>query len=121
MTQCKPCITIRDITKIIWNNSKLFVSNVKRDIQSYSSVNATVCVLDKPVIPYVSYDEEMIRVRKIREQAMANHIPTSEEFYEELRKDLKFQFKEEDRERIEEAFSKAIDQLNKNMVKREQI
>lgn len=44
--QCKPCITIRDILKIIWINSKLFVRNTKRDIQSYSMMHATVCTLD---------------------------------------------------------------------------
>ena len=48
MKQCKPCITIRDIVKIIYLNMKSTYKNIKSDIKSYRNMNATVCILDKP-------------------------------------------------------------------------
>jgi hypothetical protein len=46
MTNCKPCITIRQITRIIYINLKDCYKNIKDDIKAYRTVNATVCHLD---------------------------------------------------------------------------
>lgn len=93
MSQCKPCITIRDYVKIVWNNSKQFVSNVRADIRSYSRVNATVCELDRPLPPLsqdmaAKYQNEVERkvgrvnildlsnkLKNIRETALENYNP----------------------------------------------
>ena len=110
-TNCKPCITIRDVLKIVWLNSKLFVSNTKRDIQSYGMVNASACELDtRKYGPIPTHN----LVQAIRKQAQENHIPTTDEFYDELRKDVKFRFKEEDRIKIEDAFEKQLNKLYEN-------
>lgn len=114
---CKPCITIRNVITIVKNNVIECYKNIRRDIRSYSMVNATVCSLDNgtPVLPLFLRDKT---VEDIRKKAQENYIPTTEEFYEELRKDLKFQFKEEDRKKIEDAFEKGLDQLKKNTANR---
>lgn len=65
MTQCKPCITIRDITKIIWLNMKQFKKNVTDDIKSYSRLNATVCKLDN--IPPMTTEHHMKAAQRIKE------------------------------------------------------
>jgi hypothetical protein len=46
MTNCKPCITIRQIARIIYINLKDCYKNIRTDIKSYSRINATVCHLD---------------------------------------------------------------------------
>lgn len=46
MTNCKPCITIRQIARIIYINLKDCYKNIKDDIKAYRIVNATVCHLD---------------------------------------------------------------------------
>jgi hypothetical protein len=46
MTNCKPCITIRQIARIIYINLKDCYKNIKDDIKAYRTVNATVCHLD---------------------------------------------------------------------------
>lgn len=114
---CKPCITIRNVITIVKNNVIECYKNIRKDIRSYSTVNATVCTLDNgtPVMPLFMRDKT---VEDIRKKAQENYIPTTEEFYEELRKDLKFQFKEEDRKKIEDAFEKGLDQLKKNTANR---
>lgn len=72
MKQCKPCITIRDITKIILSNIKLTYKNIKNDIKSYRNINATVCALDRPVSKtHIEY--ELDAVKKIRKQAQENY------------------------------------------------
>lgn len=48
--------------------------NILKDIKSYSTINASVCVLDKPVKP-VTFDEAMNKVRKIKEEAAKNYDP----------------------------------------------
>lgn len=108
--KCKPCITIRNVITIVKNNVIECYKNIRRDIRSYSMVNATVCSLDNgtPVLPLFLRDKT---VEDIRKKAIENHIPTTEEFYEDLRKDLKFQFKEEDRKKIEDAFERELDKL----------
>ena len=114
---CKPCITIRNVITIVKNNVIECYKNIRKDIRSYSTVNATVCTLDNgtPVMPLFMRDKT---VEDIRKKAQENYIPTTEEFYEELRKDLKFQFKEGDRKKIEDAFEKGLDQLKKNTANR---
>lgn len=115
--KCKPCITIRNVITIVKNNVIECYKNIRKDIRSYSTVNATVCTLDNgtPVMPLFMRDKT---VEDIRKKAQENYIPTTEEFYEDLRKDLKFQFKEEDRKKIEDAFEKGLDQLKKNTANR---
>lgn len=72
MKQCKPCITIRDITKIILYNIKSTYENIKSDIKSYSRVNATVCELDKPTAtPF--WPAEYKTMQKIRKEAQDNY------------------------------------------------
>lgn len=46
MTNCKPCITARQIVRIIYINLKDCYKNIKDDIKAYRMVNATVCHLD---------------------------------------------------------------------------
>jgi hypothetical protein len=46
MIKCQPCITIRQIAKIIWYNLLDCIDNTRKDIRSYSRVNQTVCRLD---------------------------------------------------------------------------
>ncbi len=46
MTNCKPCITVRQIARIIYINLKDCYKNIKDDIKAYRTVNATVCHLD---------------------------------------------------------------------------
>lgn len=62
--QCKPCITIRDVSVIIWTNIKHFCKNVRDDIKSYSLVNATACRLDNS--PPMTVDHHMKAAERIR-------------------------------------------------------
>lgn len=72
MKQCKPCITIRDIAKILYLNVKFTYKNIKTDIKSYRNINASVCVLDKPASKsQVEY--EMDAIKKIRKEAQENY------------------------------------------------
>ena len=62
MKQCKPCITIRDIARIISNNIKLSYKNIKSDIKSYRNVNATVCELSRPAKKsWLEYQRDAIK------------------------------------------------------------
>jgi hypothetical protein len=71
MKQCKPCITIRDIAKIIYLNIKFTYENIKTDIKSYRNINATVCELDKPTAtPF--WSAEYKAIQKIRKEAQDN-------------------------------------------------
>lgn len=86
MSQCKPCLTIRAFLKILWLNSKLFVSNVRSDMRSYSNINATVCELDHitstTVNPEVLTEQTRTAlsiVQDIRKAAKDNYIPTETE------------------------------------------
>lgn len=82
MKQCKPCITIRMILKILWLNSKLFISNVRNDIRSYSNINATVCELDKTTdtVDLNKLTEPtrntLTKLDEIRREAQNNYIPS---------------------------------------------
>lgn len=76
MKQCKPCITIRDITKILYNNIKLAYKNTRDDIKSYSRVNATVCELSKPSPPF--WSAEYKAIQKIRKEAQDNYDSAKE-------------------------------------------
>ena len=80
MKQCKPCLTIRDVAKILWLNTKLFYINTKRDIRSYSKINQTVCLLDhiKPMTTYQEYE----LIKKIRDKAAENYDPIRQEIVE---------------------------------------
>lgn len=74
MNHCKPCITIRDITKIILNNIKLTYKNIKSDIKSYSRVNATVCELSKPAKKqWYEYELDAIKKEAQRENDKEAH------------------------------------------------
>lgn len=85
MKQCKPCLTIRDVAKILWWNTRLFYTNTKRDIRSYSKINQTVCLLDN--IKPMSTHQEYELIKKIREQATENYDPIRQEIVAE-KKDL---------------------------------
>jgi hypothetical protein len=65
MKDCKPCITIRQITKIIYNNIKLAYKKTKEDIESYSRVNATACKLD--IATPMTTEHHMNAAKRIRE------------------------------------------------------
>ena len=89
MKQCKPCITIREIIKILWSNIRLFYTNCRRDIRSYSKINQTVCLLDhiKPMSTYEEYE----LIKKIREQATENYDPIRQEIVEKYIKSVSSQ------------------------------
>ena len=70
MKQCKPCITIRDILVILKNNTVDFYMNTKRDIKAYSTINATVCEMDKPYDPLKVVPDV---VKDIRDKARQNY------------------------------------------------
>lgn len=73
MKQCKPCITIRDILTILKNNTVEFYKNTKRDISTYSRINATVCSMDNA--PQYKWDLVDPQVKKIRNEAKKNYSP----------------------------------------------
>jgi len=81
MKQCKPCITIRDIAKIIWYNTRLFYTNCRKDISSYSRINQTVCVLDNT--PALTTYQEYELIKKIRDKAQDNYDPMRQELAEQ--------------------------------------
>jgi len=81
MKQCKPCITIRDIAKIIWYNTRLFYTNIRKDISSYSRINQTVCVLDNT--PALTTYQEYELIKKIRDKAQDNYDPMRQELAEQ--------------------------------------
>lgn len=81
MKQCKPCITIRDIAKIIWYNTRLFYTNTGKDISSYSRINQTVCVLDNT--PALTTYQEYELIKKIRDKAQDNYDPFRQELAEQ--------------------------------------
>ena len=95
MKQCKPCITIRDILTILKTNIILFYKMTKRDLSTYRRINASVCTMDNA--PQNTWDLVDPEVKKIRNIAREQ-----------------FQFNDEDRKKIEEAFKKALDNLEKN-------
>ena len=80
MKQCKPCLTIREIIKILWSNIRLFYINCRRNIRSYSKINQTVCLLDhiKPISTHQEYE----LIKKIRDRATENYDPIRQEIVE---------------------------------------
>jgi hypothetical protein len=62
---CEPCITIRQIIRIIYINLVDTYKNIEQDIKAYRMINATVCVLDKPVTKELTVDEALEKVRKL--------------------------------------------------------
>ena len=82
MKQCKPCITTREIIKILWSNIRLFYTNCRRDIRSYSNINQTVCLLDNTTQNPMLGKHDTELMSKIREQATENYDPIRQEIVE---------------------------------------
>lgn len=82
MKQCKPCITIREIIKILWSNIRLFYTNCRRDIRSYSKINQTVCLLDNTTQNPMLGKHDAELMSKIRERAIENYDPIRQEIVE---------------------------------------
>ena len=68
MNECKPCITLRTILKLLWKNYVIESTNqFKQDCKSYRLIGQVVCVL-----PKVPPSEPHKNVLDIREKAMQN-------------------------------------------------
>ena len=70
--KCKPCITIRTVLRLLWENYVIAATkNFRDDYRSYSRVNATACELDHPSpLRMMTYENEV--VNKIRKLAKEN-------------------------------------------------
>lgn len=128
--ECKPCITIRNVLTIIKNNVQECYKNIRKDIRSYSTVNATVCTLDSSVVstnPSVqhAFNPNVKMMDDIRKKARENYNPEYIDSPEakgdfsvcETLKKEPFKFEETDRKNIGKAFKKAIQEMNAKSVK----
>ena len=78
MKQCKPCITVRTITKLLWKNYVVEATNrFKQDYRSYRLIGLTECVL--PTVPPVKPNTDVV---KVRELASGNYDPIRQELVE---------------------------------------
>jgi hypothetical protein len=79
MNQCKPCITIRTIAKLLWKNYVIeATSRFKQDYKSYRLIGLTECVL-----PAVAPAKPTKDVLKVRELASGNYDPIRQEQVEQ--------------------------------------
>lgn len=68
LIDCKPCITIRTILKLIWLNYVVNATKTfKEDYKSYSRVNATSCVLEKVKEYPMTTEHHMKAAARIRD------------------------------------------------------
>ena len=65
--KCKPCITIRQILKIIYLNIILCYKTIRRDIIADKTINAVVCEMDKPYTPWTP-DKTLAHIRKTAQE-----------------------------------------------------
>ena len=67
MNQCKPCITIRTIAKLLWKNYVIeATSRFKQDYKSYRLIGLTECVL--PAVAPAKPTKDVLKVREIAKQ-----------------------------------------------------
>jgi hypothetical protein len=79
MKQCKPCITVRTIAKLLWKNYVVeATSRFKQDYRSYRLIGLTECVL--PTVPQARATKD---VAKVRELASGNYDPIRQEQVEQ--------------------------------------
>lgn len=66
--KCKPCITIRTVLRLLWENYVIAATkNFRDDYRSYSRVNATACELDYAP-KYIPVDKHLAAIRKLAQE-----------------------------------------------------
>ena len=79
MKQCKPCITVRTIAKLLWKNYVVEATNrFKQDYRSYRLIGMVECVL--PAVAPVKPTKDVL---KVRELAKGNYDPIRQEIVEQ--------------------------------------
>ena len=67
MKQCKPCITVRIIAKLLWKNYVVeATSRFKQDYKSYRLIGMAECVL--PAVAPVKPTKDVVKVRELAKQ-----------------------------------------------------
>ena len=79
MNQCKPCITLRTIARLLWKNYVIEATNrFKQDYKSYRLIGMVECVL--PTVPPARTTKDVL---KVRELAKGNYDPIRQDLVEQ--------------------------------------
>lgn len=81
---CKPCLTIREFFKVVFNNLKKAYQNTKEDLEAYSRVNRYSCVISEQAASI----NDLARFRSQNYKMFPSDVPYDQEKAKQVQEEV---------------------------------